>query len=131
MIGLVGAQLGAGRARDDAFGDGALACAVRVVLVAPLAEFENRRFCQIFDHSKATSHIAIECAVARGHFAFVAGGQHNRAEFIRQRHEQCATNAGLDVFFCRIFSAAFEFTSERGFEGFKHRENRNFVVAHI
>jgi hypothetical protein len=54
---------------------------------------------QVLDDGKTTGHVAIQRAIAGGHFALVARGQHNAAKFVGQRHQQRAADAGLDVFF--------------------------------
>jgi hypothetical protein len=46
---------------------------------------------------EAARHIAVECGITGLHLALVAGGEHYAALFIRDRHEQHAADALLDV----------------------------------
>src|ERR1035437_3957900 len=85
LILLIGSQLGTWRTGDDALGDRVHPRAVRVVCVAPLRQFEHRGFHQVLDHRKATCHVTVQSAVARGHLALVARGQHDGAELVGQQ----------------------------------------------
>ena len=131
LVGLVGAQLRAGRTRDDALRDRVLASAVGVVLVAPARQLEDCGLEQVLDDRKSAGHVAIERAVTGGHLTLVAGGQHDRAELVGQRHEKHTAYAGLDVFFGGVFGPALELSSQRSLEGLKLRRDRYLVVTHL
>ena len=108
LVGLVSLQLRARRPSDDALRNRRGTRAVRVVRVAPVRQPEDRGFGQVLDHGKAACHVAIQRAIAGGHFALVAGGQHDRAKLIGQRHQQRAANPRLNVLFGRVLCPAFE-----------------------
>ena len=118
---LVGPQFGGrralngGRRNDDA------------LLVAPAAEIEYQRFRNVFDDGEAAGHIAVERAVAGGELALVAGGEHQPAELVRERHNQCAADARLEIFFGQIRLGVMPDFGQRAGEFFIHRENRNRV----
>ena len=90
----------------------------------------DQRFVNVLDHGKTAGHVAVQGAVANGHFRFVAGGQHQRTRLVRDRHQDIAANTRLNVFFGRIGRQSHK-------QGIKHlaidrhrRRNGNFVVAH-
>ena len=130
LVLLVGAQLGTGRTGDDALGDGVAAGAIRVVGIAPPRQPEHHGLDHILDDGKAARHVAVQRAVAGGHFALVARGQHDAAEFVAQRHQQRAPDAGLQVFFGGVFGQPGKVEGKAGLEGFKVGGNVDFVVAH-
>ncbi len=51
----------------------------------------------VADHGEAAAHVAIERAVADGELALVAGGEHQRAPFVRERHQGDAAQARLQI----------------------------------
>ena len=57
-------------------------------MVAPAAEVEDERFGHVFNEGESAAHVAVHGAVADGHFGFVAGGQHECAKLIGERHDQ-------------------------------------------
>ena len=57
----------------------------------------HHRLGHVGDHRQATGHIAVQRAVAHRDLAFVARAQHQRAELVRQRHQQVAPDARLDI----------------------------------
>ena len=98
--------------------------------IAPASHSKDLSLGQILDHRKAAGHIAIQRAIARRHLRLVARGQHNAAKLVAQRHQQGATNAGLNVFFGGVQRQASELARQRGLEGLKFRHYGNLVVAH-
>ena len=57
------------------------------------------RLGHVADHRQAAAHIAVQRAVAHREFALVAGGQHQRAAFVRERHQGDAAQARLHILF--------------------------------
>ncbi|MNV86462.1 hypothetical protein D3C71_1805000 [compost metagenome] len=84
---MVGAQFGARRARDDALRNRIGAGAIWIVGIAPAREVKHSRLRHILDHRKTASHVAIQRAIAGGHFALVTGGEHDGAKLVGQGHE--------------------------------------------
>ena len=68
-----------------------------------MAEPIDQRFVDVFDDGESTGHIAVKSTVTDGHFTLVAGCQDDGAEFVRQGHQKGSANAGLQVFFRRVF----------------------------
>ena len=102
LVSLVGAQLRGRRFGDGIAGDG-LALAVH-----PLRDPVHHRLGHVGDDREPAAHIPVERAIADGDFAFVASGQEQGAELVRHRHENHATQPGLDVLFGDVFRAARE-----------------------
>jgi hypothetical protein len=67
------------------------------VAVDPAGEGVDLGFEDVADDGETAAHVAVERAVADGHFALVAGGEEERAEFVGESHHQHAADAGLDV----------------------------------
>ena len=74
--------------------DGALPRAERV---AVLAEPVDQGLGNVLEHGEAARHVAVERGVADRRLALVAGGEHQPAELVGERHQQVAADAGLDV----------------------------------
>ena len=129
LILLVGPQFGRRRAGQDASRDH-LALTTVGLRVFPGAESIDQRFRHVLDHCEAARHVAVQRAVAGGHLALVAGGQHDRAELVRQRHQQGAADARLDVFFGGVFGPPGELGGQALLERIEHRRDRDLVVAH-
>ncbi len=102
MIGLAGAELGAGWFLDGIRRD------ERAVAVEVPGEVVNESFGHVGDDGETTAHIAVEGAITDGEFAFVAGGEEEVAEFIGEGHEGEAAEAGLHIFFGGVLDAAGE-----------------------
>jgi len=113
LVGLVGAEFGAGDFVDAGLGDERAAGAG----VDPAGHFPDLGFGEVTDEGEAAAHVAVEGAVADGEFAFVAGGQEQMAEFVAEGHEDSAADAGLEIFFSYIGSAAGEGFGEGFFVG--------------
>ena len=128
---MIGAQLGAGRSRDDALRYRVLASAIGVICIAPARQLEHRGLEQILDDGKAAGHVTVKRAITRGHLAFIAGGQHDGAELVGQRHQKNPSNPGLNVFFSCIFCQPAELTGQRCLERFDLRLYRKLVIAYI
>ena len=64
-----------------------------------MADGIDARLDQIADDRQGADHVAVERAIAHGHLGFVAGGEHQGAELVGERHEDGAANARLDVLF--------------------------------
>ena len=109
LVGLAGAELGAGGLVDGVLRDDL------ALPVDPAGEGVDLRLEHIGDDREAAAHVAVERAVTDGHFALVAGGEEQGAEFVRERHHQDAADAGLDVFFGDIARPAGEERPERVF----------------
>ena len=71
--------------------------------VEPAADGIDARLDQIADHRQRAHHVAVERAIAHGHLRLVAGGEHQGAELVRERHQQRAANARLDVLLGDVF----------------------------
>ena len=99
---MVGAQFGGG-----GFGDGRLGDEFPFA-VYEFGEFIDYGFGDVGDDGEAAGHVAVEGAVANGDFGFVAGAEDQGAEFIGERHQEIAADAGLDVFFGGVFRASCE-----------------------
>ena len=106
---------------------GMISAALRV---APLGQPVDQGLGHVLDDGKTTGHVAVEGAVAGGHLALVAGGQHDVAGLVGQRHQQRAADAGLQVLFGRVFGPAGKLLGQAGAEGIEHRRDRDLVVAH-
>ena len=71
--------------------------------ISQIGQFVDHRFRHVGNYGEAAGHVAVERAVADGHLGFVAGAEHQRAEFIGQGHEQIAADARLDIFLGDVF----------------------------
>src|ERR1700722_935959 len=71
-----------------------------------MAEPVHPRFGYVRDDRETSCHVAIKCTVAHAQFALVAGGEHDGAELIRQRHQQSAACPRLNVLFGDVFFPA-------------------------
>jgi hypothetical protein len=80
--------------------------------------------------AKAAGHVAVKRAVADRHFRLVAGGQHQRASLVGQRHQDIAADARLDVFFGGIGGKAGEQRVEHRRVGLHGRRDGKLVIAH-
>ena len=67
------------------------------MIVRDTREAVDHGFRNVADDGEAAAHIAIESAIADGDFAFVAGGEDERSEFVGECHERDAAQAGLEV----------------------------------
>ena len=103
------AQFGRGRAVDHAFRDHHPA--IRRIApegVAPARERVHLGLVQVLDRRIAAAHVAVDRRVADGVFALVAGGEQQAAELVRQRHEDDAAAARLQVLLGHVGRLAFE-----------------------
>ena len=75
---LVIAQFGSRWALDNGWGNDIVVGKA----VAVVREVVDEGFVDVFDDGKSTGHVAVEGGVAHAHFAFVAGGKHEGAEFV-------------------------------------------------
>ena len=78
------------------------------MLVAPARQRVDLHLVEVLDRVEAAIHVAIERGVADRHLALVAGGDHHRTELVRDRHQDRATRAALQVFLGDAFLGAFE-----------------------
>ena len=111
-------------------GIGLIAGAVRVVDVAPARQPEDQCLEHVLDHRKAAGHVAVQRAVAGGHLALVAGGQHDAAELVGQRHQQHAADAGLDVLLGRVLRQPLELLASDALNASNSGLDGDLVVAH-
>src|SRR5512132_1487056 len=88
LIGLVLAQLGARRTRENAVGDhraiGAQR-ALRLPAVAQPGQPVDLGLVEILDRVEAAVHVAVERGIADRHFRLVAGGHHDDSELVGDR----------------------------------------------
>ena len=92
LVNLAGLKLCARGLGDDIGGDDFItadrqAKDIAVLLIEPLAEAEDFGFGQVGDGSESAVHIAVEGAVAHGHFRFVASGDQEIAKFVGDGHQ--------------------------------------------
>ena len=95
LVLLVSTQFSARWARDDSRGDRVFYAPQGIIGIALMRHGEYLGFENVFYDCIATRHVAVECAIARCHFALIACRQHDAAEFVGQRHQQGATDTGL------------------------------------
>src|SRR5207248_11013986 len=65
--------------------------------VAPAAEPVHHRLGDVLDDGEPAREVAVERGVADRHLRLVAGGEHQPAELVGQRHQEVAPDARLDV----------------------------------
>lgn len=106
LVRLIGFEFGTWRLRDRVDGYD-LGCAVDV-----FCELIDPGFGNIADHGKATAHVAVQGAVADGHFTFVAGGENKVSELVGQRHEGESAEARLKVLFGLVWGESVEVREE-------------------
>ena len=68
-----------------------------LLLVPPPAQLVHERLRHVLDRREAARHVAVQRGIADRQFALVAGGEHERAEFVRHGHQEIAADAGLEV----------------------------------
>src|SRR5919202_999812 len=104
LVELVLAQLGARGAIDDAVRDQLL---LRV-FVQVLREPEDVRLENVLQQREAAGHVAVQGRVADGELGLVARRDDEPAEFVRERHQQHAADARLEVLLGEIAPVARE-----------------------
>jgi len=124
LIGLMFTQLRRRRARDDAFRDNASEA------VAIACETVDERLADVLQNGEAAGHVTVERRITDGHLGFVSRRQHDRAELVRQRHQQRAANARLNVLLGRIDGTIAELARQRLQKSAEYGLDRNLVVAH-
>src|SRR5262249_36876621 len=65
--------------------------------ITPARKFIDQRLVDILNPRKAASHISVERGVPYRQLRLVPRGQHERAEAIRERHQQVAADARLQI----------------------------------
>ena len=88
----------------------------------------DQRLGHVLDHREAAGAVAVERRVADRHLGLVAGRQHEPAELVRQRHQQVAADAGLEVLLGEVGLAACERLGEQLVVG-PHRALRSAARA--
>jgi predicted transcriptional regulator len=73
------------------------------VSIEPIADGVDARLDQIADDRQSANHVAVKRAVAHRHLGLVAGGEHQGAKFVGERHQERAANARLNVFLGDVF----------------------------
>ena len=68
----------------------------------------DERLGHVLDHREAARGVAVQGRVADRELRLVAGREHEPAELVRQRHEQVAADAGLEVLLGDVRIAAVE-----------------------
>ena len=71
------------------------------VFVAPSRERVDLGLVHVFQHRVAAAHVAVERGVADRHLRLVAGRDEQLAELVRERHQQHAADARLQILFRR------------------------------
>src|SRR4029078_223876 len=79
---------------------------------------------------EAAVHVAIERGVANRDLGLVAGGDDNRPELVRDRHEEGATRSALQVLLGRVGTRAGEDLGEILGQPINGIVDREGVVAH-
>src|SRR3984957_6576869 len=77
--------------------------ALTVHIVAKLIDL---RLHNVADHRQRADHIPIERAVADRHLRLVAGGEHQRVEFVGKGHQKISPDARLNIFLSDVRFAA-------------------------
>ena len=85
--------------------------------IYPAGQGKDLGFKDVADHGEAAAHVAVERAVADGHFTFVTRREEERAELVRERHHQDTANAGLDILFGHVGGPAGEEGAKGGLGG--------------
>ena len=67
------------------------------LLVAPGAQPVDQRLGHVLDDGEPAGRVAVQGGVADRHLALVAGGEHQPAQLVGQRHEDDAPDAALQV----------------------------------
>ena len=98
--------------------------------VAQGRDAEHLHLVEILDRVVAAIHIAIECGIADGHLALVAGCHHHRPELVRDRHQDRPARAGLDVLLGHVTAEPRKNRLEARFQPFHCRGDRQHVIAH-
>ena len=83
----------------------------------------------VLDRREAAGHVAVERRVAHRHLALVAGGQQHAAGLVRDRHQQHAAAARLDVLLGGIGLAAGELILQRLERRLEHVLDRDRAQA--
>ena len=65
--------------------------------VPPVRELVDERLGHVLDRREPAGHVAVQRRVAHRVLGLVPGGQHDRAELVRDRHQQVAAHARLQV----------------------------------
>ena len=117
LVDLAGAEFGARGFLDRVERNDFAAGSGRGGGVDPPGQGEDLGFEYVTDHGETAAHVAVECAIAHGHFALVAGGEEEGAKFIGERHHEDAADAGLDIFLGDVGCAAGEDGPERRLGG--------------
>jgi hypothetical protein len=78
----------------------------------------------VHQYAETTHHVAVERRIADGELALVAGCDDQPAEFVRERHQETATDARLDVLLGKSRVGARELLGQRFVVGAHHRLDR-------
>src|SRR5262249_56188211 len=97
-------------------GAGGWARALGLPGVAGRGEPIDLGFVEILDRIEAAVHIAVERGITDRHFRFVARRHHDETELVRNRHENGAARARLQVLLGDIARLAGKNRSERFFQ---------------
>ena len=71
--------------------------------IDPFRQPIDHRLRHVADHGQTAAHVAVKRAIADRDFAFVSGGEQERAELVRQRHQHDAAQSRLDIFLRGVF----------------------------
>src|SRR5713101_7238198 len=121
LVELVVAQLGARRAVDDALRNQLMTGS----LVEVARKLEHVRLVDVLQEGEATGHVAVEGCVPDRELRLVTGRDEHPAELVRQRHQQDAAGARLDVLLGQISLRARERLPQRVVERVDDRADRN------
>ena len=105
VVALSGAQLGGRGLGQDGLRDHVGAGP----LVAQAAQVVHEELGHVLDDGEAARGVAVEGGVADGQLALVAGGEHEPApELVRERHQERAADAGLQVLLGEVLGQSLE-----------------------
>ena len=88
--------------------------------VPPRGELVHERLRDVLDGREPARHVAVERGVPHRVLALVAGGEHQRAELVRERHQQVAADARLQVLLGDVLLHAGELLGQRAPVGVEH-----------
>ena len=117
VVALIRTQLGRGRLVEHAVGDGSRQALEHRLRVAIAAQVVDQCLGHVLDHGEPARRVPVERGVAGGHLALVPRGQHDPSLGVRDRHQQHAAEARLQVLVGEAERLAAEHGGQHGREG--------------